>query len=786
MGVSLRTFAPAVLVLSVCLSISTLEAATNRIQTPLSAEEVAGLRTYGESPIALSPDGEWLAYTVKDANVAGLIEKSACAWETSCKDTDVWLTNTRNGHTRSLTQKKGNNWGPAWSPDGGKLAFFSNRDGRVRLWMWNRQSNRLERISLELVQVNGTREAPVWLRDGRQLIVRVAPKERTRTLASGPHRSAHSEDSPRVLLGRSPQTQEPSLQEPGVPLSDLAKVSVSDGRVVRILNDVGLGAYKISPDGRWLAVASEGSHLPNKFMFRWQLASVPINGGRKQVLVDDIEQEQPIGTWFSWSPDSSQIAYTDIGSQDYKNVGKTRAELSVVSLRDGSRWTSKGSRHPNFGDNERPPLWSRNGNAIYLLAEGALWRVGVADRRVEELANIPGKSIIEIVSSRAEGTYSSRDNGKSMMVLTRDLNSMAEGFYRVVLSSGESAMLHEANESFGNFPGSTTASTADGTVISYLAERCDRYPNLWVADGTLHSPKQITHVNPELDQRKLGASRSIQWRSSDGDLLQGALLLPVNYEPGTKYPVIVDVYGGISPLRALNHFDIGVDMSPDGIGQFLATRGYAVFRPESRLGLGTPMRDIAAAVLSGVDKLIQIGLADPQRLGIMGHSYGGYSVMSVLVQSKQFAAALMGAGHGNMISRCYRLSKTLEGNSMIIYCEDAQGRIGATLWQDRDRYISNSPIFFLDKVTTPLLILQGARDENTPAYTAEEVFAGLQGLGRTAEYVKYLDEGHTFKLYRDKVDMLRRIDRWFGRLLLSRNQAPSGDDLGGTKALQRE
>lgn len=764
-----------ILTLFVRVAIPALEAATDDSLMPLSAEEVAGLKTYGYGPVALSPDGQWLAYTVQDTKRehARVREDSGCVRDYSCSGTDVWITNTKTGRARSLTEGKGSSWGPTWSPDGGKLAFFSNRDGRLRLWIWVRRINRLEYLSLKSVQAFAQWEPAIWLRDGSGLIVRVASKRRPQVAPKGTQRRPDSaSNASRLLLARSPQGDEVLRQEPGTPLSDLAVVSVHGGGARRILEDVGTGAYKISPDGKRLAVASEGSRLANKFMWRWELASVLLKTGQKQILANDIEQEQPFGTWFSWSPDSTQLAYTDIGSQDYKNVGKKRAELYVVSLRDGSRWMSSGAKHPSFGDNRRPPFWSRDGNTIYLLADGALWKVGIPDGRMDEVARIEGKSIIEVVPSGADGTYSSDDDGKSMLVLTRDLTSMAEGFYRVVLNTGRSIMLHEANESFGYFPGDTTASSKDGTVISYLSERCDRYPNFWAANGTLHSPKQITHINPDLERRTLGESRAIEWQSPGGDVLHGALLLPADYTPEKRYPVIVDVYGGISPSVALNHFGIDVEMIPDGIGQFLATRGYAVFRPQSILHPGTPMRDIAAAVVSGVDKLIDLGLADAQRLGIMGHSYGGYSVAAVLVQSQRFTAAVMAAGHGNVISRCYRLNNQLDNESSN--CEDGQQRIGATLWQDRERYISNSPIFFLDRVTTPLLIIQGARDENTPAYTAREVFAGLQRLGRTAEYVEYIEEGHSFTLYRDKVDILRKIDTWFRNHPLSTKHTSSG------------
>jgi dipeptidyl aminopeptidase/acylaminoacyl peptidase len=320
-------------------------------------------------------------------------------------------------------------------------------------------------------------------------------------------------------------------------------------------------------------------------------------------------------------------------------------------------------------------------------------------------------------------------------------------------------LLRESSESFGALPWETMSATADASAISYRAEAADRYPNFRIADIRFHASRQITHVNSALDGRPLGKSQLVEWKSPRGEVLKGSLLLPPNYQPGRRYPLIVDVYGGADPSRELNQFDIGFDMRPRGIGQFLASRGYAVFRPGSILHVGTPMRDISDCVLSGIDAVERMGIADPKRLGLIGHSYGGYSVLALVVQSTRFSAAVVYAGQGNLIDRAYRLSPSGETGASSV--EDLQERLGKSLWDDRSRYIENSPLFFLDRVQTPLLIIHGEQETNTPIDQADQIFAGLKRLGRTAEYVKYLDEGHNIDSYVDNVDFLRRIDNWF-------------------------
>ena len=167
-------------------------------------------------------------------------------------------------------------------------------------------------------------------------------------------------------------------------------------------------------------------------------------------------------------------------------------------------------------------------------------------------------------------------------------------------------------------------------------------------------------------------------------------------------------------------------------------------------------------VLSGIDTLIDMGIADPNRLGIMGHSYGGYCVNALITQTPRFAAAVSSAGCGNLISFYGHLTE--EGDSQWIHwTESGQAKIGGSLWEFRDRYIENSPIFFLDKVETPLLLVVGALDVPVVPQ-AGEMFSGLRRLGKKAVLARYEGEGHsqiTSWRYANIADYWQRVLSWF-------------------------
>lgn len=186
------------------------------------------------------------------------------------------------------------------------------------------------------------------------------------------------------------------------------------------------------------------------------------------------------------------------------------------------------------------------------------------------------------------------------------------------------------------------------------------------------------------------------------------------------------------------------------------------------------MQEIARTVLPGVNKAIEMGIADPDRLGIIGHSYGGYAVLSVITQAQRFKAAVSWAGSANLVTMYGQMDS--DGTShWINWAESEAGNVGGSLWEVRERYIENSPIFYLDKVKTPLLIVQGSSDRiNTPNHS-EEIFVGLRRLGREVEYARYEGEDHAFWFYPNRVDYCNRVIRWFDEWL-----KPAGADVSRT------
>jgi dipeptidyl aminopeptidase/acylaminoacyl peptidase len=247
--------------------------------------------------------------------------------------------------------------------------------------------------------------------------------------------------------------------------------------------------------------------------------------------------------------------------------------------------------------------------------------------------------------------------------------------------------------------------------------------------------------------------------------LRGVLVVPPTYTLGRRVPLVAIVYPGnrdawtgVFRNRIASYW---------GLYQLLATRGYAVLEPSIPLRVGTPMHDAADAIFAAINAAVDAGIADPKRLGIIGHSYGGYGVLSAIVQSPRFSAAVMESGPAADLMAFYGLLGG-SGNFVGAIWAEQLGHMPGAPWQYRDQYIENSPIWFLDRVETPLLITTGSADGFLP-WLSEGVYVGLHRLGKPVEYRRYEGEGHGVgdlnpNNFRDR---FAAVLRWFDTYLAS-------------------
>ncbi len=299
---------------------------------------------------------------------------------------------------------------------------------------------------------------------------------------------------------------------------------------------------------------------------------------------------------------------------------------------------------------------------------------------------------------------------------------------------------------------------------------------LWASDSTGHVTRLLA-LNEQLARLTPGRQTVITYRGTDGDTLMAAVLLPPGFHVGQRYPVVVWVYAGevhrdtTGHLRLLTHFN---NANPFNL-QVLAARGYVVLFPSMPLApygvKSDPYIDLPKGVLTAVDQLIAMGIADSNRVGVMGHSFGGYSTYALITYTHRFRAAVALAGPSDLVSlygqfdpRERYLPAPHDDHFMEEMAETNQVRMGGPPWADIFHYLRNSPLFYVERVETPVLIAQGDLDY-APMTQGEEFFTALYRQGKRAKFIRYWGEDHLISAPANVRHVWGEIFDWFDTYL---------------------
>src|SRR5207302_4003339 len=233
----------------------------------------------------------------------------------------------------------------------------------------------------------------------------------------------------------------------------------------------------------------------------------------------------------------------------------------------------------------------------------------------------------------------------------------------------------------------------DGTTLVFSAADGNRPADLYAADAAFRSVHRLTTTNAALANGPIANTALVPYLDADGKKLYGVLYYPVNYDAGKRYPVVFEIYEDFFDDRF------------GGTINVLTQNGYAVMQPSVNLEIGHPGESWVKGVTAAANKLIDMGVADGDRLGVSGTSYGGYATALLITQTTRFKAAIDLSGKVDMIS-FYTDSPRL-GVRNIHAPEKSQDRIGATLWEQPQKYVQHSSVMFADRIKTPLLLIHG-------------------------------------------------------------------------------
>lgn len=540
------------------------------------------------------------------------------------------------------------------------------------------------------------------------------------------------------------------------------RIPVDGGEAEAVTNWTGaMGAYAVSPNGKWVAFAGREDEPADDLAKRQKLDfrvidEAPKNHALWIVPVEpDLEGKRPVrkiaaGPYhigaFDWSPDSRRIAYETRPTPDADDGRKS--DILEVELESGRVRPVAVTSAP-----EAQPRYSPDGRTLAYV-HGSLAAKRIDGSRIALVA------LADLKSRDLPATYDETP-GLAGWVKDRIWFIENRGTRNVLYAmpvDGPPAVVFDRGR--GTF--AAVAVNSRGTFAGLNLQAPDEPVEAYVTDTATVKPVRVSAANTDLPKESLGETRIIKWKAKDGQEIEGLLTLPVNYDRSKRYPLILNMHGG--PAGAFGQAFIGnYGLYP--LAAF-AARGWAVLRPNPRGSSAYGIAFRSANVndwgggdyqdlMSGVDEVIRMGVADPDKLAVMGWSYGGYMTNWVITQTTRFKAAAAGAGLSNLVS----MWGTNDIPSVLDdYFEGS--------WYDQtDRYIRMSPLAHVDKVTTPTLILHGAADIRVPTTQGYEMYNAIKRKGVPTQMVVYPRTPHGPQEPKFLLDIMQRHIDWDAKYL---------------------
>ena len=713
------------------LALAVLSAAPLKAEKrPMSLSDVLAIERLDRASV--SPDGGLVAAVVLRAALPGEIFGRA-AYEIDPSRGDVWIIDRVTGAQRNLTKGKSRAagaWCATWSPDGQHLALLSTRPegaeprggDNVRLYVWNRRTDQLRRLSDRPVMTQTRYGGTLHKLD-----------------VAGPGATAPSacmtgdENPPFVWLDT----------------RRLLVAALPRGQVSGLLNDSERIDRHINASRERLRAGSE------------TLVSVSGSGAERTRAEPD---EQAILTIVDvqndrWTDVASVPAYPFNGSLGVRVSpdGRRAAVLATVGA---------------IAPRADVPLVSNDGE---WLVEKRLGFVDLVEHQPVKWVGLPDLARLPVMLVGWDG------NGRNIIFTARaEPQDRAETRFAVDPKSEHASEIPtppkaQAPARPAGLPERAELITSDARGVVWK-EMTQQGTFIRAARPDGGERRELLALNRHLAEIDFGRTLTFDYAGEDGKPLKAAVLLPPKYRDGQILPLITWVYGGATIPGADEYF---LDPYMPGIYNLhlYAAKGYAVLIPSiplKRDGTQDHLIALAPAVLPAIDKLAAMGIVDPKRVGVMGQSYGGYTALGLATQTDRFRAVIAIAPLSDLTAFYGAFDPTARGYSGIEHEKSANATIsevGASAlqvspYEDPDRYRRNSPLSFVNRVTSPVLLIHGERDVRGSTYQSEAFFSGLWRQGKTSRILRYWGENHALAASPATVrSVVGEITRWLDKYL---------------------
>ncbi len=524
------------------------------------------------------------------------------------------------------------------------------------------------------------------------------------------------------------------------------------------LADTSLPEVALTPDlaGRWAVGWNEWPYYhrvswegfpPAKDIYR-----IDLQTGRRQLVAREVRANVSI------SPGGNYALWYHVADTAWYACALADGSVRELTSNELSAFYDELNDRPMHPRSYGSAGWTEGDRRVLLYDRYDLWEI-------DPSGQAPARRLTQGRESRMRYRVVDLDRERHFLderLLLRMFDEKSKGSGYAWLSPNDAAPQVAVFEEHYWF-GTRVYKAKNADRLVFTKENYQVFPDLWYAGPDFAEAKQVSHANSQQKDFRWGTIELVEWTALDGQKLQGLLVKPEDFDPNRKYPLLVNFYERSS--QTLNrHRRPHAHRSTINYPLYIS-KGYVIFNPDIPYKVGYPGQSCYDAVMSGVRMLIDKGFVDEKRIGVQGHSWGGYQVAYLLTRTGLFRCAEAGAPVVNMFS-AYGGIRWGSGLSRMFQYERTQSRIGGTIWEYPLRYLENSPLFFLDRVTTPVLILHNDEDGAVPWYQGIEFYMGLRRLGKPAWLLNYTGEPHWPLKLPNRKDFQTRMAQFFDHYLL--------------------
>jgi dipeptidyl aminopeptidase/acylaminoacyl peptidase len=484
---------------------------------------------------------------------------------------------------------------------------------------------------------------------------------------------------------------------------------------------------------------------------------VDVKSGQRRRINERFRSGAPM----TLSPAGKYLLYFDESQNDWFSYRAADGVRVNLTEKLGMNFWREDHDSPSLPPAYGTGGWTADDRSVLLYDKYDIWEVKPDGTAARMVTNGAGRKQGIVFRYRSLDPEQRTVPGDQPLLLSANEDRTEDsGFYRVPLQgSAAPEKLVMLPKAFGQI---VKARNADRLAVTL--SRFDEFPDLWVTDTSFRDLKKISNANPQQSQFVWGKAELVKYRNADGTDLRAILVKPEDFDPAKKYPLMVYIYEELS--EGLHSYRAPAPGTSINITRYVSN-GYIVLMPDIVYDTGYPGESAEKCVIPAVNSIVAQGYVDPARIGIQGHSWGGYQITHLITRTNMFAAVQAGASVSDLVS-AYGGIRWGTGMSRAFQYEKTQSRIGAAPWDAPLQFIENSPIFWVRKVQTPYLSIHNDEDDAVPWYQGIEFFSALRRLGKEAYMFVYNGEPHGLRNRDNMKHWTVHQDEFFDHFLLGK------------------